>query len=173
MPVRLGHWQSQTSSVCSGMTGQWSDRTAMSSRKTLSISGPLSYLCGLALRIWTSFWRREGSAGMDIWNAAVVQSRQPVIQVDGKHGPGRDCREQTLSAIGPYDKHTWRSGVRYAMNAASQLSGMGGAHWCGCCACTCTLIKNLMMMMISAEKYWSLFLFLHEYMLLVLIRRAS
>ena len=64
--LSLGHWQSQTSSVCSEMTGQWSDRSAMSGRKTLSPSGPMSYLCGLALRIWTSFWRREGSAGMDM-----------------------------------------------------------------------------------------------------------
>ena len=31
--------------------------------------GPMSYLRGLPLRIWTSFWRREGSAGMDMWNA--------------------------------------------------------------------------------------------------------
>ena len=37
----------------------------------------MSYLHGLGLRIWTSFWRREGSAGMDIWNAPMVQSRQP------------------------------------------------------------------------------------------------
>ena len=51
MPVRLGHWQSQTSNVCSGMTGQWSDRSAMSSRKTLSPSDPMSYLPSLALRI--------------------------------------------------------------------------------------------------------------------------
>ena len=57
-PVRLGHWQSQTSSVCSEVTGQWSDRSAMSGRKTLSPPGPMSYLRGLALRIWTSFWRR-------------------------------------------------------------------------------------------------------------------
>ena len=28
MPARLGHWQSQTSSVCSEMTGQWSDISA-------------------------------------------------------------------------------------------------------------------------------------------------
>ena len=52
------------------------------------------------------------------------------IQVDGKRGPGRpkmtskqltetDCREWKLSAINPYDRHTWRSGV------ASQLSGRG------------------------------------------------
>ena len=77
MPVRLGHWQNQTSKVCSGMTGQWSDRSAMSGCKTLSEPGPMSYFCSLALRIWTSFWRREGSAGMDMWNALMVQSRQP------------------------------------------------------------------------------------------------
>ena len=52
------------------------------------------------------------------------------IQVDGKRGPGRpkitwkqlterDCREWKLSAINPRDRHTWRSGVRSAMRAAS------------------------------------------------------
>ena len=58
------------------------------------------------------------------------------IQVDGKHGPGRpkmtwkqlterDCREWKLSAIDPHERHTctWRSGVRSAMRAASQLPG--------------------------------------------------
>ena len=78
MPARLGHWQSQTSSVCSETTGQWSVRSAMSDHKTLSPPGPMSYLCGLALRIWTSFWRREDSDGMDMWNALMVQSRQPL-----------------------------------------------------------------------------------------------
>ena len=77
MPVRLCHWQNQTSNVCSRMTGQWSDRSAMSGRKTLSRPSPMSYLRGLTLRIWTSFWRREDSAGMDVWNALMVQSRQP------------------------------------------------------------------------------------------------
>ena len=58
------------------------------------------------------------------------------IQVDGKRGPGRpkmtwkqlterDCREWKLSAINPHDRCTWRSGVRSAMHAASQLSGRG------------------------------------------------
>ena len=58
------------------------------------------------------------------------------IQVDGKCGPGRpkmtwkqlterDCREWKLSAINPHDRRTWRSGVRSAMRAASQLSGKG------------------------------------------------
>ena len=57
------------------------------------------------------------------------------IQVEGTHGPGRpmtwkqlterDCREWKLSAINPHDRHTWRSGVRSAMRAASQLPGRG------------------------------------------------
>ena len=58
------------------------------------------------------------------------------IQVDGKRGPGRpkmtwkqlterDCREWKLSAINPHDRRTWRSGVRSAMRAVSQLSGRG------------------------------------------------
>ena len=46
--------------------------------KPLSPPGPMIYLCALALRIWTSFWRREDFDGMDMWNAPVVQSRQPL-----------------------------------------------------------------------------------------------
>ena len=56
------------------------------------------------------------------------------LQVEGKCGPGRpkmtwkqlterDCREWKLSAIDPHDRHTWRSGVRSAIHAASQLPG--------------------------------------------------
>ena len=58
------------------------------------------------------------------------------IQVDGKHGPGRpkmtwkhlterNCREWKRSDINPHDRRTWRSGVRFAIRAASQLSGRG------------------------------------------------
>ena len=58
------------------------------------------------------------------------------IQVDGKRGPGRpkmtwkqltgrDRGEWKPSDINPHDRHTWRSGVRSAMRAASQLSGRG------------------------------------------------
>ena len=32
----------------------------------------------LALKTWTSYWKREGSAGMGMWNAPTVQSRQPL-----------------------------------------------------------------------------------------------
>ena len=58
------------------------------------------------------------------------------IQAERKCGPGRpkmtwkqlterDCREWKLSALSPHDRNMWRSGVRSAMRAASQLSGRG------------------------------------------------
>ena len=58
------------------------------------------------------------------------------IQVNGKRGPGRpkmtwkqlterDRREWKLSDIDSNDRDTWRSGVRSAMHAASQLPGRG------------------------------------------------
>ena len=75
------------------------------------------------------------------WYGHVERSNGAVktafdIQVDGKRRPGRpkmtwkqlkemDCRKWKLSAINPHDRHTWRSGVRSAMRAASQLSGRG------------------------------------------------
>ena len=34
-------------------------------------------------------------------------------------------REWKLSAIDPHDRDTWRSGVRYAMCAASKIPGRG------------------------------------------------
>ena len=37
----------------------------------------------------------------------------------------RYCTEWKLSAIDPHDRDTWRSGVRSAMHAASQLPGRG------------------------------------------------
>ena len=148
MPVRLGHWviwQSQTFNICSEMTGQWSDRSAMSSSRTLSPPDPMS---GLALTIWTSFWRREGSTGMDMWNAPMVQSRQPLTY-------------RLMESVGlegqKWHGSSWQRGV--AESGSSRLStlmtGIPGdlvwdlpylQHWWGCCPCTCMLIKNPLMM---------------------------
>ena len=61
-------------------------------------------------------------------------------KVEGKRGSGRpkmtwkqlterDCREWKLSAINPHDRNMWRSGVRSAICAASQLSGRGPLMW--------------------------------------------
>ena len=79
------------------------------------------------------------------WYGHVEHSNSAVktasdIQVDGKRGPGRskmtwkqlterDCREWKLSAIDPHNRDTWRSGVRSAMRAASQLPGGGQLLW--------------------------------------------
>ena len=74
---------------------------------------------------------------MDMWNAPMVQSRQPLTYrlmesvameaQDDMETADREGlqREWKLSAINPHDRHTWRSGVRSAMRAASQLSGRG------------------------------------------------
>ena len=107
---------------------------------------------------------------MDTWNAPTVQSRQPLIYrlMEGVRlgGPRltwnqlteRDRREWKLSAINPHDSDTWRSGVNSAMRAASQLPGRG-AHCCGYGPCTCTLIKNpmLLMMMMMLLLHYSIF----------------
>ena len=58
------------------------------------------------------------------------------IQIDGRRGPGRpklpwkklterDCCEWKLTTVDPQERSTWRSGVRFAMPAASQLPGKG------------------------------------------------
>ena len=55
----------------------------------------VSYLHGLALGIRTSFWRRENSAGMEMWKAPVVQSRQPVTY-------------RLMETVGLRPKMTWK-----------------------------------------------------------------
>ena len=58
------------------------------------------------------------------------------MQIDGKRGAGRpkqtwkkltekDCREWKLTTVDPQERSSWRSGVRSAMRAASQLPGKG------------------------------------------------
>ena len=58
------------------------------------------------------------------------------IQIDGKLGAGRpeltwkkltekDCREWKLTTVDSQEMSTWRSGVKSAMHAASQLPGKG------------------------------------------------
>ena len=67
-------------------------------------------MCGLALRIWTSFWRREDSDGMDMWNVPMVQSRQPLTyRLMNSVGLG-----------GPRHGSSWQRGI--AESGSSQLS---------------------------------------------------
>ena len=78
------------------------------------------------------FWHVERSSG------AVRAACD--IQVDGRRGTGRpkltwkkltenDCREWKLTTVDPHKRSTWRSVVRSAMHAASQLPGRGPLMW--------------------------------------------
>ena len=58
-----------------------------------------------------------------IWCTLIDRPGRP--KMTWKQLTERDCREGKLSAINPHDRRTWRSGVRPAMRAASQLSGRG------------------------------------------------
>ena len=69
--------KAEPSTPTGGMTGQWLDRSAMSSHKTLLPLGHTSCVRSLALKTWTSFWRREDSRGMDTFNDRTVPSSQP------------------------------------------------------------------------------------------------
>ena len=78
----------------------------------------------IRLCICAVIWRREGSTGMDMWNAPMVQSRQ--LWHTGwwkarawEAQDNMEAVEWKLSAIDPNDRYTWRSGVRSAVRAAS------------------------------------------------------
>ena len=71
------------------------------------------------------------------WFGHVAQSSSAIrtaydMQINGKRGAGRPkqtwkklCREWKLTTVNPQERSTWRSGVRSAMRAASQLHGKG------------------------------------------------
>ena len=94
---------------------------------------------------WGSGPHSEGeNDGIDMWNAPVVQSRQPLtyrlMESVGLGGP-RWHGSSWQGGIAESGSSQISSGVRSAMRAASQLSGRG--HTCGCCPCM--LIKNPIM----------------------------
>ena len=107
----------------------------MSGRKTLSPTNELLARFGIEdLDLILKERRLRWYVHLERSNGAVKTAFH--IQVEGKRGPGRsmkiwkqlterDCREWKLSAINPHDTNMWRSGVRSAMRAASQLSGRG------------------------------------------------
>ena len=84
---------------------------ATSLPKPLSPLGPMSYLCSLALRIWTSFWRKEDSYDMDMLDAPMVQSRQSLtyrlMESVGLGGPR-------------WHENSWQTGI--AKSGSSWLS---------------------------------------------------
>ena len=73
------------------------------------------------------------------------------IQVDGrtqddvKKLTENDCSEWKLTTVDPQERNTWRSGVKSAMPAASQLPGRGPLMW--------MMPKNPMMLIQEIHTY--------------------
>ena len=137
MPVRLGYCQSQTSNICSEMTRQWPDRSAMSKPQDIVTTRSNELLAQLGIDDVDLILKERRLCWyghMERSNGAVKTAFDQ--QVDGKRGPGRpkmkwkqlterDYREWKLSVIDHHDGHSWRSGVRTAIHTASQLPGRG------------------------------------------------
>ena len=66
-------------------------------------------------------WCSEDSLWHTGWWKAWAWEAQDDIEAADREG----CREWKLSAIYPHDRHTWNTGVRSTMPAASQLPGRG------------------------------------------------
>ena len=81
---------------------------------------------------------------MELSSGAVITACYK--NINGRRGTGRpkltqkkmmekDCHEWKLTTVGPQERSTWRSGVRSAMRAASQLPGQ-------ICRCFSKTFKN-------------------------------
>ena len=75
---------------------------------------------------WYGHVERSSGAIKAACNIQVAGTRRPGRpRMTWKQMTERDRREWNLSAVDPQERDTWRSGVRTAMRAASQLSGRG------------------------------------------------
>ena len=77
------------------------------------------------------FWHVERSNGA-VRTACDVQidgRRAGRLKLTWKKLTEKDCREWKIMTVDPQERSTWRSGVRSAMRAASQLHGRGPLMW--------------------------------------------
>ena len=159
MPVRLGHWQNKRNDramirqICNVRA---QDIVTTRSSELLARLGIEDL--GLILKERRLRWYGH----VECSNGAVKTAFH--IQIEKTCGPGRskmtwkqlterDYREWKLSAINPHDSNMWRSGLRYAMRAASQLSGMGPTD-VAVAPVPARLIKNPIMMMMMSHIAW-------------------
>ena len=91
---------------------------------------------------WFGYMKRSRGAIRTAWD----------IQIEGRRGAGRlkltwkklterDCREWKLTTVDPQIRSTWRSGVRSAMRAASQLPVKGPTDEDEVCQTTYCMVK--------------------------------
>ena len=81
---------------------------------------------------WGSGPHSEGEKALLVWTHSRQHVAYRLMESLGLGGPiwhgnswQRGIAEWKRSAINPHDRYTWRSGVRSAMRAASQLPGRG------------------------------------------------
>ena len=89
--------------------------------------------------------------GMDMWNAPMVQSRQPLtyrmIERVGLGGPrwhGSTDREGLQREEAHGYQNSYKTYLEIWCEICHECSNPAiwkGAHWCGCFPCTCTLIN--------------------------------
>ena len=144
MPARLGHWQSQTSSVCSlndrpmirqicncHHQVQWATCAAWHRGSGPHSGGektPMVWTCGMLQwcsqdSLWHTGW----------WKVSAWEAQDDIEKLTERYC--RDCREWKLSAINPHDRHTWRLvwDLCEICHVCSKPAIWKGAHWCGCC----------------------------------------
>ena len=71
-------------------------------------SGAVRTACDIHIDGWQGWW---GAAGRP--------------KLTWKKLTEKDCHEWKLTTVDPQERSTWRSGVRSAMHASSQLPGKG------------------------------------------------
>ena len=175
MPVKLGHWPRRICSACSAMIGPWSDRSAVSSQRTCH--GKFKWITGKAWGPQPHFERRLRWFGHVERSSGAIRTAYD-MQIDGRWGAGRpkltwkklterDCRERKLKKGAPGDQ-VWD--LLCVQLIASYLDRL---YWCGWCPWTCTVIKNLIMMMMIWRLTFqsrSLILESHQYLKHIFLR---
>ena len=114
---------------------QWADWVAWhwgSRPHSEGEKAPLVWTCGMLQ------WCSEDSLWHTGWWKACAWEAQDDMETADREGLVR------VEALG-----YWSSWMTYLeiWRLCSKPTTWKGAHWCGCCPCTCMLIKNMMMMM--------------------------
>ena len=72
---------------------------------------------------WKVIWWALRKLGVEEWIVRLVQGMYALPKLTWKKLTEKNCRELKLTTVDPQERGTWRSGVRSAMRAASQLPG--------------------------------------------------
>ena len=137
--VKLGHWQIQW---------QGNNQTDLQCQTARHCHHQVQWATCPAWH-WGSGSHSEGEKAPLVWTCGSSSGAVKIafdIQVDGRCGPGRP--KMTWKQLTERDCREWKTYLEIwceICHACSKPAIWKGAHWCGCCPCTCMLIKNLIM----------------------------